>query len=722
MKKTRINNPAISIIVPVYNSEKYLQDCLDSIYNQTYDNYELILVNDGSNDNSLNILNDNAKKRHNIVVIDQTNHGQGYARNRALDIAKGKYILFIDSDDLIEPSTLQVCIDRIEKDDSDLVHFEWKLLNDNPSIRRPYSYHNAEPFAHKYMLVGGECDELLQIKNYFSVNNLYRKSFLDKNNIRYGEGYLYEDNIFLVLVANRAEKISIEQSPLYIVRKNEQSSTRDKRSHKTTIHADSFSRAVHESVLSFTPRSKYSAYFLQKYFLEKLLVYYKIRVPVRYRHKFIKSFTNAISMLSINTPKDRPEKILNLFSRLKAYKNRRYLLVHGVVFSKIYLRPIVVKWVRRIKKMARRSEAVPSKRRLAFERSLKKPDSSIVFLGFDYRYSGNSRYLFDEIINNPQFKGVEIKYITDNTAVDDSKRISPRNDNLLTILAGSKIIIAESWVSKRIIKNSDGHIVQLWHGTPLKKMFFDSPEPDVVKHNINHKKDKYKDIMSWDYLVADSPIAEDKFASAFLFDKDRLIKEGYPRVRYVKDLIGNNRHINGLKKKYNIPLNKKIILYAPTWRDYNYKVSKNKQNFSYIIDVNALSSKLGNDYVVAYHGHHFMVGADESYTKGVLDVTDIDIQDMLLISNHLITDYSSVLFDALNINLPLTIYANDFALYSKSRGVYEDIWGDLKPLMRHNINEVVSSIKKPNTLRLPDRYQDYGRGELINIIDRLLKE
>ena len=96
-------NDLISVIVPVYNVKNYLEKCLDSIINQTYKNLEIILINDGSTDESLDICYMYEKKDNRIKVYNQENHGLSYTRNRGIEIARGKYIGFVDSDDVISP-------------------------------------------------------------------------------------------------------------------------------------------------------------------------------------------------------------------------------------------------------------------------------------------------------------------------------------------------------------------------------------------------------------------------------------------------------------------------------------------------------------------------------------------------------------------------------------------------------------------------------------------
>ena len=103
-------NKKVSVIIPAYNNEAFLYTCIDSVLNQTYNNYEIIIVNDGSEDDTLYVAKEYEKKYECITVIDNPNKGQGYTRNYALTLAKGDYILFLDSDDFLEPVTLEVAV------------------------------------------------------------------------------------------------------------------------------------------------------------------------------------------------------------------------------------------------------------------------------------------------------------------------------------------------------------------------------------------------------------------------------------------------------------------------------------------------------------------------------------------------------------------------------------------------------------------------------------
>lgn len=128
------NEELISIILPVYNVEKYLRRCLDSIINQTYKNIEIIIVNDGSTDNSLDICNEYYEKDSRIKIITKKNEGLGMARNTGINNASGEYVCFFDSDDFIERDAIEKMYNVIEKEHPQLVCYGFKKLDGNGNI------------------------------------------------------------------------------------------------------------------------------------------------------------------------------------------------------------------------------------------------------------------------------------------------------------------------------------------------------------------------------------------------------------------------------------------------------------------------------------------------------------------------------------------------------------------------------------------------------------
>lgn len=183
--------PLLSIVVPVYNVEKYLVECIDSILNQPYKDCEIILVNDGSTDRSLDICLRYEAKDPRIIVVNKRNGGLSSARNCGIEKAKGKYISFIDSDDYLEGDYYSEAIDELEKNQSlDVVWLQY--VKETEGGKRKY-YSNP-----KQALISYSKNTLLNIltsKESFAWLKVYRAVVF--SNIRYPEGKILEDMYIL---------------------------------------------------------------------------------------------------------------------------------------------------------------------------------------------------------------------------------------------------------------------------------------------------------------------------------------------------------------------------------------------------------------------------------------------------------------------------------------------------------------------------------------------
>ncbi len=144
--KTNSQYPSISVIVPIYKAESYIHRCIDSILNQTFSDFELILVNDGSPDKSGDICNEYAQKDKRVKVFHQSNHGIGYTREFALQQAKGEYIQFVDSDDWIDSTMLQIMFEKASTENCDVVNCGFIEVLPNESKKHIFNYTNKEIF------------------------------------------------------------------------------------------------------------------------------------------------------------------------------------------------------------------------------------------------------------------------------------------------------------------------------------------------------------------------------------------------------------------------------------------------------------------------------------------------------------------------------------------------------------------------------------------------
>lgn len=212
-------NPLISLIVPVYNSEKDLRKCLDSIINQTYRNLEIILIDDGSTDGSGAICDEYAAKDSRIVCVHQPNSGVSKARNEGIKRAHGDYIHFPDSDDFLELDTYSYVISLFEKHSCDAVNFEFFVTFPEYESTHKLTDENYGSFdtagAHRIVLAGEP----------FCWNKIYSKKLIKDLQFR-EDIYRGEDSLYAHGAFEQAEKVWFDDRPLYHYVQSEQSACR----------------------------------------------------------------------------------------------------------------------------------------------------------------------------------------------------------------------------------------------------------------------------------------------------------------------------------------------------------------------------------------------------------------------------------------------------------------------------------------------------------------
>ncbi|MCH5241718.1 MAG: glycosyltransferase [Muribaculaceae bacterium] len=207
----------ISVIVPVYNVERYLSACLDSILSQSYKNLEIILVNDGSTDFSLKIAEKYAEKDDRVKLYSQENKGQSAARNKGISVATGKYLTFVDADDLLMPDSLNILIHKIKSLNVDII--EGKVLKGK--IFKPIELKNK--IKVKIFKSDLAIEKVLYQKDLLPslYGKLYKSSLLE--NIRFTEGIIYEDLDIFYKIFDKADRIALISLPVYFYRNVENS-------------------------------------------------------------------------------------------------------------------------------------------------------------------------------------------------------------------------------------------------------------------------------------------------------------------------------------------------------------------------------------------------------------------------------------------------------------------------------------------------------------------
>lgn len=289
-----------SIIIPVYNSERYVGKCLDSVLQQTFSEYEIVIIDDGSEDNSWNIINQCQIKDDRIISIHQENQGVAIARNTGLDIASGKYILFVDSDDYVSDellSTLNRYIDNYNPDILEYGVYETDTLGktiQKQSLRDEYIQDDTDCLTYYY--------EGKNTRNY-CWDKVFRRELIE--NLRFKIFSHSEDYVFNVELFLKAKSVKTISDCLYYYRVHEES----------TVHSPFSKRKLDiiragEVVYNFLEQPRHKLYALDyilnnsinlyfqimidntiqkekysKYFVQKYSIYYKqLRRNTKYRH------------------------------------------------------------------------------------------------------------------------------------------------------------------------------------------------------------------------------------------------------------------------------------------------------------------------------------------------------------------------------------------------------------------------------------------------------
>lgn len=235
----RICDPKISVIIPVYNAEKYLAQCLDSVINQTYTDLEIICVIDGSPDNSLKICREFAEKDGRIKVIDKENGGTHTARNKGLQMARGEYVMFMDPDDWLDLDTLECLAEKIEKHNLDVIRFNYIREFADSHVKKQNTflketvYSGEECFTllrQTVGLIGGELEHPENLNYLASVCfNAYRRKLITDNKIEFfniREIGTFSDGLFNIALFQYVKSFLFLDKGFYHYRKtNSQSAT-----------------------------------------------------------------------------------------------------------------------------------------------------------------------------------------------------------------------------------------------------------------------------------------------------------------------------------------------------------------------------------------------------------------------------------------------------------------------------------------------------------------
>lgn len=722
----------LSILITYKNkkgNEKYIERCLESIADQTYNDYEVILVHNDIEYIS-GLIKDNTLNIKTFEMKD--NDGISKYKNKAIEHASGEFLIFIDADDFLHPNALIYAKQMIEDNGLERNVFKFGISKTNLDKTSTLNTNKRAFFDNEALTkleeIFKDADIVLnnqQVKsfvngmfekgiighkftdyspkNYFKKLNyqfrvhsyIIRKSFLIQNDIQFdNENLLYNDIPFLLELYNKTPYIIQSNTKLYY-----------KFIHNDPINAPSLTQEEHEDRILQRVRALKEG--LLKCIDPDIAKKVKIEAMRYYLYKVIKSdlFTDFSSEMFeiyqlLNEIFNYPSNEIKLSKRhsfeINAIKNGN--LKKAFMLSKS--RVLGYKTYQFMKPKNQRFRQKKVQKNVFTKLPIK--ENTILYESFLGRnYSDSPKAIFNYLLENDKDKWNHVWILNDKKLVENEQEF--KNENVKIIkrfgwqyfyyVTVSKYFILNMRQPKWLYKKAEQIILSTWHGTPLKRLVFDME--NVTSANKNYKKDFYNQSRNWDYLIAANKYSEQIFESAFMYPKENILTYGYPR----NDILHNytSEYKQHIKEKLNLPTSKKVILYAPTWRDDEFHSAGNYK-FKLQMDLNRMRKEFGEEYVIALRMHYFI--SDNIDLTGFEDFAyDFskynDINDLYISSDILITDYSSVFFDFANLRKPILFFTYDIEKYqSMLRGFYIDVNNDLPgPLLRTN-DELIEAIKQ----------------------------
>lgn len=759
----------ISVIVPYYRGESFLKDCLDSLNKQTFKDFEVILVGDGCGSEAERVIADFDALNIRFVRTDAEEGkpaGVAIARNLGIDEAEGKYLFFLDSDDFISEHCLEslVSIAEEKKNVSVRARFfktwfgpesaaeeEKKKREEALAENRPDTVlddedpaddkataeeEHMEDSSNKKDDLEGETEFSPYVYGASTAHGILMPASLVKDRyLRFSYGFtFYSDLPFICELC--------EMLPLFVCRDE----VYFQRNHNDGIRMpslnqiesdnrlgefvesfnvawssaraylenddDSVNYAGIESVLpldgAVTGSRVYKARVAD--YLERYLVKFLVRNLMKHKHpKGLKWSVGQLSQFSEFVKEVKKKNIA-------PYNFRRRLILKKIGKGKCKSAMRIAKfYCMQRKKKGLFGSALQWKWNFYKRIFIKKPVKKNLYLFESFlgkTYGDSPRYIYEYLRKHDEGTDNEYVWVIDNKDAKipgKHKQVKPLSLKYFYYTARAGVLVNNMRQPSWYIKRDGVKFVETWHGTPLKKLVFDMDE--VHSASPRYKMTFYKQSRIWDYLISDNAFSTECFKSAFLFPEDKIIELGYPR----NDLLygaDRDERAAAVKEKLGIPKDKKVVLYAPTWRDDDY-YGPGQYKFDLPLDLKMMR-KLKDKYFFVLRTHYFIADhlqISEEDKDFVMDQSRYnDIGELYLISDILITDYSSVFFDFANLRRPILFFTYDLEKYaSVLRGFYFDMTtGCPGPLLKTN-EEVLDALENIDRVSAEyrDKYEDF---------------
>lgn len=697
--------------MPVYNVERYLVTCLESIVHQTFQEIEVIIVNDGSKDGSLGILKEyEAKYPEMIHVYTTENRGVSHARNYGIERAKGEYILFVDSDDFIELNMCERLYEKASKDKNDIV------------ICRYYDIYENET-THQIRKKCGKAYEIAIGRNFnihdtkfelthispFPWDKLFRRSLFDTH--RFPEKLRFEDLAIMYTIITSAQSIGVIEDRLYNYRRSNQGSFLSNFSEGTL----DIVRALELFLEGMKKQNNYEEFIEEVEYIcaRHLLIRYNsiFDTATKGKLKIKKEMINrSMNFLESNFPNWRENRYLKYTAskaskvKLAKYTSRGKMIRTATVRE--YTPVIFVKVLRKLKSIAdkfkgkiRKFAKAKNKRHVIAQNI---PGIKLLHLPNDVRYTlyyekckVNPKDIFleskhgEDIAGNifqmllafgdEKYQDYHIMLTLKESLMDSYGSLLARygidyvdliptdSKEYFKVLATAKYLVTDTSFPTYYIKKADQVYLNTWHGTPLKAMGRVVPQREYGLGNVQ------RNFYIADYLLYQNEFSRDIFVEDYMIAplfNGKIMLSGYPR----NSAFFNTNRYDEIRSDLGIE-DMQVMAYMPTWRGLLNKKENKKQIselYNYFFELDAM---LRDDQIIYVKLHPFVksgLNYDE-FNHIAPFPEEYETYDFLNATDGLITDYSSIMFDYAVSKKKIVLFTYDREEYLKDRGMYLDL-------------------------------------------------
>lgn len=708
-------NVKVSVIVPIYNVENYLERCLESLVKQTLEEIQIILVDDGSPDGSAKIINDFAQRYpQKILALSKENGGLSDARNFGIPYAEGEYIGFVDSDDYLDITMYEKLYKKAEETEADIVVCGYYGINEEKGTYKYLQKGNVMQFDQNLH----ENPKLLYTNAPYAWNKIFRKKLFLDTEIRFPKGHIYEDiaTVYpLMLYANKVSKVDEALYYYILKRKGAITSTFSpsilQMYSSLAIMNDYYLKEAafgeFEDVLGFI-NLKHTILRFWDFVLydDRKLQFRMVKEGFKHLNKYFTDWKHNKIFFDFYFKK---KKHMKFWSKYKMTWYLYSLLPNAIIFKYRTIRKICKK----VKKVFTNKSYRNKYRYVKKWRKSPIVENRVLFESFHGTALNDSPFaMMKELAKDPSF---EIYYTSKKGLRDSHQKLLEsyglKNVRLVElgskkyqdILATSKFLINNVSFPPYFMKRQDQIYLNTWHGTPLKTL------GKKMSKGIQDMSNMQRNFLHASYLLHPNEYTMNHMMEDYNLTNlytGQVLLSGYPR----NSIFLDENAAQEVRRKYSLN-DKEVFAYMPTWRG---AMSINANNLKYEDEIENILTNIDRtlkDNQIMYVNLHPLVKDKISisgYERIKVFPEDTDVYAFLNAVDVLITDYSSVFFDYSISKKPIVLFMYDFDAYMEERGMYLDI-KELPFEKIYNLEDMLSYLENTDKSIDPesDAYKEY---------------